>query len=323
MYSTPAERRDAGTKHPLGEYVTVTAFAEFEYIGERFRLTETSSRVRDNNFGLTLQAGLVAKPVPWLALEVVYEFAKDRQTHRHGFEEAIAKATFERFDVEAGTLFLPFGVFFNRFATAPLLEFGETRARGAVLSYDSDRGSNVGAFTYKVDSDVRANGRNLGWGLAMEAVASPALRVGASYLSSLAYAPQGTPACTAPDPCRRVGAVSAFAVIGNDEIEVTAEILTALRSYTNPGQAGTRPRAWNVEVALFPVNEVSLAFRVEGSTDLTGAPGHRAGAAFSWRAARNVSFTVDYLHGRGNIEDPEGAAADRSNRIGAQLNIGF
>ena len=316
IYSTPAERREAGVKHQLLENLTLSVLAEFEYVGDRYRPLNSSSRIRDHDFGKTLQLALAATPRPWFGMELVYQYEADRQSERHSLDEAIASVKVADFEGEFGKLYVPFGVYFSRFVSGPLLEFGETRAQGAVLSYAPDGRLHSGVFLYRGKKDT-------GWGFAVEASAFAFLKAGVTYLSDLADAKQGPSLCGNDGDCRRVAGASAYAVAASGQVEVTAEFLTALRSFAQPGAGGTRPRAWNVEVALFPQADLSVALRLEGSADLNDAPSHRAGASLAWRVARNASVALEYLHSRGTAEDASGRAVNRGDRIGAQLSLAF
>ncbi len=316
IYSTPAERREAGVKHQLLENLTLSILAEFEYVGDRYRPLNLSSRIRDHDFGKTLQMTLAATPRPWLGLELVYQYEADRQSERHSVDEAIASVKVADFEGEFGKLYLPFGVYFSRFVSGPLLEFGETRAQGAVFSYSPENRLHSGVFLYRGKKDT-------GWGLVVEGSAFAFLKVGGSYLSDLADAKQGLSLCGNDGDCRRVAGASAYAVAASGQVEVTAEFLTALRSFAQPGADGTRPRAWNVEVALLPQADLSVALRLEGSADLEGAPSHRTGASLAWRVARNASVTLEYLHSRGIAEDASRRVVDRGDRVGAQLSLAF
>ncbi len=322
IYSTPAERREAGVKHRLAPNLALSFLAEFEYVGDRYRLQNSSSRAREHEFGTTLQFALVATPTPWLGLELVYQYEADRQSERHSLDEAIASVKVADFEGEFGKLYLPFGVYFSRFVSAPLLEFGETRAQGAVVSYAPGSGLNTTAFLYRAQSDRDQGSAQWGYGFAVEAAPYKFLRIGGSYLSNLADAKQGPQLCGNPSDCDRVAGVSAYAIATSEEVEVTVEFV-ALRSFQATDAGTSRPRAWNVEVALFPQAELSVALRLEGSADLKGAPARRAGVALAWRVARNVSITLEYLHSHGPFEDPAGDAVDRGDRIGAQLSLSF
>jgi hypothetical protein len=123
---------------------------------------------------------------------------------------------------------------------------------------------------------------------------------------------------------RRVDALSAYAVFGFDWFELTTEFVAALDSFKGFGPQEDRPSAWNVELAYFPRADVQLALRLEGSSELEGAPRYQGGIALGWRFTNISSLTLEYLHGafkRGMAEDSREQDLDKVHQIGAQLSI--
>jgi hypothetical protein len=114
--------------------------------------------------------------------ETIYEY--DDKSNRHTLDEAIAAFEGGDFELELGKLFVPFGVYFSHFVSGPLLEFGETRGRGATLSYRPDDRLDLAAFVYKGRaSKTESNGRDWDWGFAVEGSPFEFGSFGVSYLS--------------------------------------------------------------------------------------------------------------------------------------------
>jgi len=327
IYTTREERREAGVEHRLTKWLTLSALAELEYLDERFRLFDTASRTRTDDFSKTLQLGVELAPWPWAKGELIYEYQSDESSNRGTLDEAIV--VFETGDlaIELGKLNLPFGVYFSNFVSGPLLEFGETRGRALAFSYEPRDRLNLGAFLYKGQArKVGADSENLGFGFALEAKPLSFLTFGMSYLSDLADSEQRLLSDSDDRYETRVDAMSAYAVGGFDRFEVSAEFLGALGSFTELEADRDRPRAWNVELAFFPTRSFAAALRLEGSEELEGAPRRQAGLALTWRVTRNASLTLEYLQGRfkrGLAQDSEERDLNRVHRIGAQFTLAF
>jgi hypothetical protein len=147
---------------------------------------------------------------------------------------------------------------------------------------------------------------------------------GVSYLSDLADSQERLLMDSSDRYERRVDALSAYAVFGFDWFELTAEFVAALDSFKEFGPEEDRPSAWNVELAYFPRADVQLALRLEGSSELEGAPRYQGGIALGWRFTNLSSLTLEYLHGafkRGLAEDSRERDLDKVHQIGAQLSI--
>lgn len=125
---------------------------------------------------------------------------------------------------------------------------------------------------------------------------------------------------------KRVAGLSAYAVVGFDRFEVTAEFVGALSSFRELDPDRDKPRAWNVELAFYPGRNVELALRLEGSDELEGAPRYQGGVAVAWRFTRTASLTLEYLQGtfkQGLAEDSRERELDRVHQVGGQISIEF
>jgi hypothetical protein len=257
--------------------------------------------------------------------ELIYEY--DDEANRHTLDEAIAAFEAGDFELAVGKQYVPFGVYFSHFVSGPLLEFGETRDRGATLSYGPDERLDLSAFAYKGRAEkVDSDGRRWGWGLAAEMSPFAFGSFGISYLSDLADSQEGLLSDENDHYASRVGGLSASAILGLDRFEVTAEFVRALSAYTELEPDRNRPRAWNVELAFYPSGNFAWALRLEGSNELDGAPHLRGGVAVAWRVIRNASLTLEYLRGtfrRGLAEDANERALNTVNQVGGLITIDF
>ena len=325
-YTTREERRDAGVKHEITDWLTASGLLEFEGILQSFSLFDTSSHPQEDDFTKTLQLGLEISPLSWLRGELIYEYDDDDESNQQTIDEAILAFEGGDFELELGKLFVPFGEYFSHFVSGPLLEFGETRTDdwGVTLSYGPHDRLDLAAFVY--EGRARKAGANAGywdWGFAVEA-SFESSTFGVSYLSDLADSQERLLTDSSDRYERRVDALSAYAVFGFDWLELTAEFVAALDSFKEFGPDQNQPSAWNVELASFPRADVQLALRLEGSSELEGAPRYQGGIALGWRLTNISSLTLEYLYGafkRGLAEDSRERDLDNVHQIGAQLSI--
>jgi hypothetical protein len=146
IYKTPEERREAGLKYHITPWLAVSALIEFEYLYQQYSSYDTTGHASDDDFSKALQMATELTPWPWVKGELIYEYD---EANRHTLDEAIAAFEAGDWELAVGKQYLPFGVYFSHFVSGPLLEFGETRDRGATLSYGPDERVDLSAFAYK------------------------------------------------------------------------------------------------------------------------------------------------------------------------------
>jgi hypothetical protein len=325
IYTTREERRGAGLEHKITEALTLSALGELEYRDERFGLFDTTSRGGMQDFSKTLQLGLALRALPSVKAELIYQYQADTVSEQYRIDEAVVAFEAGDLEVEVGRLNLPFGAYFSHFVSGPLLEFGETRGDAVVLSYKAHNRLDLAAFLYQGRAEsLGAGGRNWDFGLALESSQVAYLRFGMSYLSDLADSQERLLHESNDQYQSRVGAISAYAVGSFDRFEVSAEFLGALDSFKELDADRNRPRAWNLELAFFPVRKLEASLRFEGSDQLEGAPRRQVGLALAWRVTKNASLTVEYLRSnfeRGFEQDSSGRDLNRIEQIGTQFSL--
>jgi len=324
IYRTPEERREAGLKYKVTDWLTVSGLVELEYIFQRFSLSDSSRHTHDDDFSKSLQLGAEITPTSWLTGELIYEY-DDEGSGSHTLDEATASFEAGDFELVAGKQYVPFGVYLSHFVSGPILEFGETRDKGVTLAYGPDDRLDFSAFAYRGRAEKQgSNGGEWGWGLATEVSPVEWGTFGASYISDLADSREGLLRDFNDRYERRVPAWSAYGVVGLDRFEITAELVRALRSFKELDPEANRPRAWNVELAFYPAGSFEWALRLEGSNELEDAPKLQAGASVAWRIFKNVSITLEYLRGtyeKGLAEDSKERELDKVHQFGSQLSI--
>ncbi|MFA5941532.1 MAG: LbtU family siderophore porin [Sinimarinibacterium sp.] len=328
IYTTREERRDAGLKHALADWLLASGLVEFETLDQRRSLFDESGHSDDSEYTATLQLGVEATPLEWMKIELISELEQDSETGQTGpvLDEAVLALEAGDFELELGKLYVPFGVYFSRFVSGPLVEFGETRAHAAALSYGPDERLDIVAFTYDGRARPLSGSRRRDWGFALEVSPLPFATVGASYLSDLADSDEDLLDDSQGRYEQRVDAWSAYAVAGAGPFEASVEWLAARRAFRELDTDRNRPRAWNIELAYAPRDDVDCALRYEGSRELEDAPRWQAGVAATWRALRSASLTVEYLRARfrrGLAEDARERPIDGRDLFAAQLSVEF
>jgi len=331
IYRTPEERRAAGLKRELTDWLALSGLVELEYIFQRFSLSEASSHTHDDNFFATLQLGLEATPFSWMTAELIYEYELDsfydQDANGSSLDEATITLEAGDFELVVGKQYLPFGVYFSNFVTGPILEFGETRDPGVTLSYAPDDRLDFSAFTYNGQAkQAGSKGANWDWGLAAEVSPSEYVSFGVSYLSDLADSREGILNTFDDRYETRVDAWSAFATLEYERFELTAELVSAIDSFEELESDRDQPRAWNVELAFYPEGDFEWALRLEGSDELEDAPRLQGGASVAWRFTKHTSVTLEYLRGSyepGLAEDSHDRELDKVDQVGALMSLEF
>lgn len=317
---TREERRAAGLKLEFGEWFTLSGLADLESTFQRVRLVDLDETSTDNDFSGTLELGLEIQPISWAKVELLYEFDGSSD-----LDEATLSIERHGLELELGRLYVPFGEYFSHFITGPMLEFGETRSAGGVLSYALSDRLDVSAFLHHgLATQVDSDGPDLDWGLAVEGSPLGSVTFALSYTSDLADSKHEILEDQNDEYRRRVPGLSAYGLFSRGPFEVTVEFVLALNSFEEFPEQWDQPRAWNVELAYFPLDALELDLRIEGSAELQDAPRTRAGVAAAWRIIPHVYVRGEFLHGwyePGLAMDKDGHVWDQAQQIGFQLSI--
>lgn len=303
IYRTPDERREAGLGRQVTDWLKVSGLAEFETAYARHHFMSGSEKVNNERPTLALQLGLELTLVEWLEAGLILDFETSGKKKISDLDEVIVGIDLEPWGFKLGRQYLPFGEFYSHFVSGPLLEFAETRADALIVDY-SLLNDHLELAGYILDGDSRdsaASGfyASRDWGASVElTVANDAIRIGVGYLSDLAETDEGLLADNGNSFQKRVAAWNAYALIGFDGFELTAEMVQAARAFTEFDRDADRPFAWNIEIARFPNNALEYALRLEHSDELADQPRWQYGIATTWRIQRNFSLSLEYLRGR-------------------------
>ncbi len=345
FYRSPEERREAGQGTQVTDWLLFSGLVEVEteYLENQYRNNVTTTE--DDGVTPTVEAVFEVTVLPWLVGEFVFEAEYDNGYFART-DEGLLAIEAESWGLKIGRQYLPFGEFYSHFVSGPLLEFGETRATSLIADYSFNDNLEVSAFLLDSEFSKPGDHNNYDWGLAAEYVSNnEAIRLGASYLSDLAEVDERLLEEHIYTYRQRVSAWSAYAMIGFQQFELTAEIIKAQRSLipfvlsaiadeANEVESenddeqveALKPSAYNLELAYFPQPHMQFAFRIEHSNEREDAPKWRYGVSSSWRIGKYVGVSLDYLYARykrGFVLDDNDTALDHSHQMAAQLVVEF
>lgn len=318
VYTTRAERREAGGRHVLTPWLDVSILLELEGSLEdrRARSGRRADRLRDH--ATTVQLGMDLAAADTLKLELVVEADTERRA-LFTDEALLVWEAADAAELEAGKGYTPFGEYFSRFVNAPVLEFGETRADLVAVA-----GTPVPALeltlalyqspTHRLSGE---SGRRVDLAGAAQWRMPHGVTAGVSYQTDLADSDARRSDTSGDLRYDAVAGLSGFVTWARGDLEFSLEDVVALHAFREREPEWDRPHAWNLEAAYRLGPRLEWALRLEGSSELEDAPERRYGAALSWRPYRQLGVTVEYLHGRYTQErttegdGPEYGAADQ------------
>lgn len=137
-----------------------------------------------------------------------------------------------------------------------------------------------------------------------EALGGLSLTAGAAYVNNIADANTLRDEIDGQRVKSLVGGWSVMASASYGMASLTGEYITAADDFARgelgfaPAGESPRPTAYNVELALTPVDDWTLAARYEGSEDLFGLePERQWGLAVAWTFLPDTTFSLEYLRG--------------------------
>ncbi len=325
IYRSPEERREAGLGTQLTDWLLFSGLVEVEKEYKKNKFGNSLETTENIDIVTTVQIGLDFSFTDWLEAEFIYEAEYDRR-FRDQIDEGLIALDLGKWGIKFGRMFPPFGQYYSHFVTGPLLEFGEIRKTSIIVDYSFNDQLEVSGFVFEGNIDKIGSYNEYDWGLSFEYISeNEALRIGGSYLSDLSE----TDEKLLDDLLnyeRRVSGWSAYALIGMNNFEVTAEMVHATRAFKEFDPEADKPSSYNIEFAYFPTQSVQLAMRIENTDELEDRPEWQYGAAVTWRIANLFNFTVDYLYGdykNGFVFDDDDNELDHSHLIAAQIALEF
>jgi hypothetical protein len=224
-----------------------------------------------------------------------------------------------------GKFYVPFGMFNSHFVTDPLtLELGESRESSVLVGWANEMFElKVGAFNgdvQKLDKDDRINSF---YGCANVTVPPDWLKgvelgFGASYINNMADSDNlggliGTPTGEISDLIGGVGGwVSASYKMFTLELEYIGAIEDfEAGEFTFDNAKKSQPKAWNIELAVSPIEKLELAARYAGTDDIrlgVGAgflPETQLGTVASYNIWGPITVSLEYMYGKFDNDDKQ------------------
>ncbi len=323
-YRTREEAREAGLERELTDWLTLSTLFETEIAHTR-KVDEEGVSDGVNEETLTFQLGMSLDLSETVSVEFVTEYDSDE--NRFLTEEAFLALEYEPWELTLGKRYTPFGSYFSRFVSGPMVEFGETQADKSVsLSYGPGDKLDVTLMFYQGRAtEYGGNENDWNWSLGLESWPTDSLSFGLSYQADLADSDEGLLAELGHRYRERVAGASAYLLFVRNEYEFSIEFLQTLSSFRELASDRDRPFAWNTEVSrYFTGSEIEIAFRLEGSRELMEMPTQRYGVALTHYATPRAYFTIEYLHARFSkhaVFPEEDDRLDHSGQFAAKLTI--
>lgn len=301
IYRSPEERREAGLKTKVNEWLTFSGLLEIEkeYFEDNIK---NSKKIREyGNTTPNAQFALELEFTSWFGGEFVYEAEYDGDQQSAGWDEAFIYFDFDNLGLglELGRVSAPFGEYYSHFISGPLLEFGETVRDGIIIDYSVLDSLELSVFAIDSKTEKQNKNTEYDWGAGIEYVsATESIRFGLSYLSDLSESDERFLREENYFYIEKVSAWNAYALVGFEKFEITAEMVRANDQFREFDKEEDKPFAYNFELAYFPTPTMQIALRYEGSDEYSEQPDSQYGVAVSWRPINRISVTAEYLHGK-------------------------
>lgn len=327
LYRNPQERREAGLGREITDWLSFSGLVELEKANIKNRFSNGIDVDENENPILTLQIGLEFLFTDWLTAELLLETERTSSIGHTVVDEGYLQAEFGRWATSVGRHYLPFGRYFSNFVTDPMIQFGETNRGSLIVQYTIWKKLRVSGFAFDSDTSSSTNRDDkVDWGTAIEYLTDDeSIRLGASYISDLTESDQQFLGEFDNIYENRVSGVSAYALVGMDKIELTAEFVITNGEIKEFDEDEDSPSAVNVELTYFPTRSTQIAVRMERSSQLADEPEQQYGIAGTWRP-RYASITFEYLYGKfmpGFVEDDDENELRSRKIIAAKVSFEF
>ncbi|MCK4739333.1 MAG: LbtU family siderophore porin [Deltaproteobacteria bacterium] len=237
----------------------------------------------------------------------------------------------------AGKQYVPFGNFESHFVSDPqTLELGETNQSAVLLGYEKGPVEiALGLFNGDLDGGNLAltdNDRVDNYVASVKVAPVDGVSFGLSWISDLADTDAEITEAWGASPTLgyliddSVAGISAFLSLAFGPVAFEAEYLGALDEFdvldldVDTDLKGDKPSTYNVEVAYEVNDNIEVALRYEGNTDLFELPETQYGVAASYEVFENTNFSVEYLQGE---YDDTGNLEEKRTLITAQIAVEF
>lgn len=325
-YRTREEAREAGLQRHLTDWLILSTLFETEIIRNSYVHDQVDNDDVSMEETFSLQLGLLLTLSTFVAFEAVVEYDSDENDFLA--DEAYLSFELDPWELTLGKQYTPFGTYFSRFVSGPMVEFGETQAkRSLALTYGPSDDFDITLMAYQGNASADDSDDEWDWSAAIEAWPLEGLALGLSYQSDLADADERLLREWDDRYRNRVAGASGYMFVVRDDYEFSFEYLTALNSFGELPRDQDRPYAWNAELSRYLTGpNVEIAVRIEGSGELPEMPGRQYGISLTNYVDRHASFTLEYLHGNFDewtVHEEDEESLEHVNTFGAKLILEF
>ena len=298
IYRNPEERREAGLGSQITEWLKFGGVVELEKEWKKNKI-RGKDNMEDPDTELAIELGFEVEYDDWLEAEVLFAIEDNGRRHYQELDEGLVGVNLGEWGLKVGRLYVPFGAYYSHFIEGPLLEFGQTRGDAVLMDYTFLDSIELAAYVFDSKVDRRENHNEVDWGVSVEYVSEDeSLRLGAGYISDLSESQEEILFDFNNNYLRRVPAWNAYALIGLNSFEFTAEILRATHAFQEFPEETDQPFAWNLELACFPIESFQVSVRGEHSEELEDEPEWQYGISVTWAPWESVTVSADYLYGQ-------------------------
>lgn len=327
IYRSPEERREAGLKSEITDWLTFSGLLEVERVRESQVYVDNLPDLDINDDTEALQLGFEAEFTENIKAELVYELEKDEQNKTHSLiEEAILIIEVDAVELEIGRQTVPFGEYYSHFISDPLLAFGEKLDDSIIITFEASDNIDLALFVSEGRAaEAGENSRDWGANVELRNV-DESIKVSIAYLSDLADTDELLLQDFVNAYQKRVAAWNINALFGFQSYEITAEFVAALDSFAELDAEISRPVAFNVELAYFPSTDIRFALRAENSKELEDAAAEQYGISSTFVFARSMTLSIEYLTGRYKhdfVFDDNDLPFDKIETFALQLGFAF
>lgn len=327
IYRSPEERREAGLKTELTEWLTFSGLLEIERERESLIYLDNIPDIKLDDDTEVLQLGFDFTFTKNISGILLFEFEQDEQNNSHTvIEEAALQIESDNAELELGKQTVPFGEYYSHFITDPLLSFGEKLDSNIVITIEASDYVDIAVFASEGKAS-KPGEKTRDWGTNLELRnEDESLKLAIGYLSDLADTDERLLEEYDNTYQRRVPALNINALMGFESSEITVEYITALDEFVELDKEFNKPSAFNVELAYFPTTDIQIAIRAETSKKLEDAPSRQYGISTTFVFARSMTFSIEYLTGtfkRDSVSDDDDNIFDKTQTLAAQFALTF
>jgi hypothetical protein len=304
-----------------------TLEVEASYTDSNFKDPATKDTEESDIVLSTVELGIDLDVHKYVRGHILFLWEEDETEPVDLDEAAITLGATEDFPffLIGGKVYVPFGMFTSHFITDPLtLELGETRESSVLVGFANDIFElKAGAFNGDIQETGKDDKINSFVGCAIATIPSEWLRgmelsFGLSYTNNIADSDnlQDLVSTTSGEIDDLVGGLGGWVSVSYGMFTLEMEYIGALDEFKanefsfDKGKK-SKPKVWNVELAVTPMEKLELAARYAGTDGIRLGvadgflPERQWGAVASYNIWSPVTVSLEYLHDKYDNDDKQ------------------